>query len=149
MMRLGYLVVVDQRINYNGIGISFRELIEFADFEEPAEGTTLTNAQLWSRLLRMDPIERDKFLTMMQDAAGIGRICEMMQHRERMEGISQIAAIYAAAASAQKHEAETYYNRMRKALEIAHRWRNFARNLIDYLDGKHEEETLRPIEPPR
>lgn len=106
----------------NYIDLSY--LLADADFADAEEGVRLTEAQVWARLLLMTSEERMKFLAMMQEAAGMGRICEMMEHRERMEGMAQIAALYAAAASTQKHEAETYYKRMRRALDLAHFWRS-------------------------
>jgi len=113
-------------------------ILEGADWTEPEEGTQRTNGQMWAALLRMDETERMKWFDMVKDHAAAGSRCFLMHHDGLVEQLSQVRKLavgYHAAAELQMHEAETYYARMRKALDIAHHWRNFARNLQSTLDG--------------
>jgi hypothetical protein len=105
-------------------------ILEGADFSEPAEGEQRSNAQMWAALLQMGADEREKWFSIMAEAAHEARLCFLKNHA----GLEQEAAWwrdrsngYAAAATVQKHEAETYYARMRKALNLAHYWRSIAK----------------------
>jgi hypothetical protein len=110
-----------------------------ADWTEKAEGVELTNAQVWANLLVMGATEREKWFDMVRDASAVGQRCFSENHGALMheaEWWRSRSNGYAIAATVQKADAETYYARMRRALDLAHHWRNYARNLAEHIDGK-------------
>lgn len=100
------------------------DILEGADFGPKAEGVELTNGQVWAALLQMDHVERMKWFDMVRDASAAGRRCFLHDH----DGMVDHYGMAMAAASVQQEEAETYYKRMRRALELAHGWRQAARD---------------------
>lgn len=129
------------------------DILEGADFTDPPEGTALTDAQAYGRILRMGHDERMKFMAMMRQSAEQANLCFAHGHEQLIDRIRYVQDQYRlvnAAFTAQTTVALHFERRMRFFMLNAHNWRNFARNLTAWLDGNHEEETpLRPIETPR